>query len=113
MKISELYPRFDRCKSFYGKALIKEDGERIILQSYESDVAFYHKDRNSVAFGEDADYSNTTLRHVREFLRYIDAEYKRDSIQQLTNVQNHEKHKSFKKLIHALRVKGSEVFLSA
>lgn len=64
--IYDLMPMYDGRKSFYGKAkvIIMESGE-IILQSYDTFVASI-KDGEVIINGF---YSNTTLRHIKEFLK--------------------------------------------
>lgn len=60
-------PCLDRCKSFYGKAKVKEmeDGSKV-LQSYWTDVCMIDKDGNFVRLWDG--YSVTTMRHVNSFL---------------------------------------------
>lgn len=62
-----LNTRFDKAKSFYGKAQVleNEQEEIKILQSYETLVCII---KGNHAFFSDT-YSNTTLRHIKEFLR--------------------------------------------
>ena len=52
-------------KSFYGKARVSEENGVKTLISYQTDVA-YIKDGKAVVNGR---YSNTTARHIREFLK--------------------------------------------
>lgn len=47
---------------------IMEDNKEIIFQSYESTIAIYNKDKKSVVFGKDWDYSNTTRKHLYIFI---------------------------------------------
>ena len=61
----ELKCIFDRKKSFYGKANIKVEGNKLILISYGSEVAFI-KDNKPLVMGV---YSQTTSRHIKEFLK--------------------------------------------
>ena len=65
-EIYELFPRYDRRQSFYGKAyeLEHKDGT-IQLQSYSTIVA-YIKDGVAHVGGW---YSQTTGRHIKEFLK--------------------------------------------
>ena len=44
----ELTPKFDSRKSFYGKAKISFEGDRRLLLSYGSPVAFIEPDRPPV-----------------------------------------------------------------
>lgn len=61
----ELKPRYDRAKSFYKKAKVKEFDGKKVLQSYSTDVA---EITNGVPFVRGT-YSQTTTRHIKEFLR--------------------------------------------
>jgi len=63
--ITELTTQHDSRKSFYGKAKVIVEGNKISLQSYTTIVA---EISNGVAkvFGT---YSPTTLRHIKEFLQ--------------------------------------------
>lgn len=60
-----LSPRFDRRKSFYGKARVREEEGKRILQSYQTDVAEIVNGKAIVR----GTYSPTTLRHIKEFLK--------------------------------------------
>ena len=62
-----LNARFDSAKSFYGKAQVleNEQEEIKILQSYETYVCII---KGNHAFISDT-YSNTTVRHIKEFLK--------------------------------------------
>jgi len=61
-----LNTEYDSKKSFYNKALIKENGETIELYSYGLLVSYIIKDLNKViVLGT---HSQTTLRHIKEFL---------------------------------------------
>ena len=66
----ELAPVFDSCKSFYGKARVKVDGNALYLVSYSTVVATvtYLPDGAKLARITGI-YSRTTTRHIREFLR--------------------------------------------
>ena len=83
----ELIPEYDSRQSFYGKARIEMDMEGVVsLYSYNTLVC-YIKNKN-VVLCDAWDYSATTLRHVKEFLRQhgfkadskaqIQKDYKRD-----------------------------------
>lgn len=61
----ELSCQYDRKQSFYGKAKVRVEGNRTILTSYTTDVA-YIENGKAVVNGM---YSNTTLRHIKEFLK--------------------------------------------
>ena len=64
----ELTPKFDSRKSFYGKAKISFEGDRRLLLSYDTPVAFIEPDRPPVML-DGWDSTQTTLRHAREFLK--------------------------------------------
>ena len=77
--IYELTTRYDTRKSFYSKAIIMEDKNAITLLSYQTPVA---RIRNGVFeinsnISHELLYSNTTLRHIKEFYRQF-VEYKSD-----------------------------------
>ena len=61
----ELNTQYDGRKSFYGKANVIMEGERKTLRSYSTDVA-YIQNGEAVVNGI---YSQTTLRHIKEFLK--------------------------------------------
>ena len=62
---TELRCIYDSRKSFYGKAKISYINSVLILKSYNTNVA-YIKDNKVRVSGT---YSNTTLRHIKEFLK--------------------------------------------
>ena len=64
IKKAELEAIHDSSQSFYGKAKVEIDGNRIILYSYGSYVAFIE---NDVAYITGY-YSQTTMRHIKDFL---------------------------------------------
>lgn len=70
MRVYELSAYHDARQSFYGKAqVIEQDDGQTILQSYSTKVARIWTDDD----GEDhaevyGTYSQTTLRHIKEFL---------------------------------------------
>ena len=61
----ELETRYDSRKSFYGKATLRMDGNKLVLISYSTKVATI-EDGKAVVFGT---HSPTTLRHIKEFLK--------------------------------------------
>jgi len=63
----ELSARYDRRQSFYRKAYVEEKGGIKTLLSYRTKVCRI-KD-GKVTLLPDWNYSSTTVRHVREFLR--------------------------------------------
>ena len=66
----ELVPRYDSCKSFYGKAVVRKHDDYSTLVSYKTDVAVvkFTDNKFSVQVLEDV-LTPTTLRHVKEFLK--------------------------------------------
>jgi hypothetical protein len=65
-----LKAEFDGRKSFYGKAMFYTDPKtnRLILESYNSKVCYVENNQVFLIKGL-WDYSPTTLRHVKEFVR--------------------------------------------
>lgn len=56
-------------KGFYGKACVHEVNSYIIdLYSYDTRVCTVNRATHTIALREQWDRSNTTLRHIREFL---------------------------------------------
>ena len=78
--LSELTPKFDSRKSFYGKAKISFEGDRRLLLSYGTPVAFIEPDRPPVML-DGWDSTQTTLRHAREFFKQNDL--KAESLEQM------------------------------
>ena len=66
ISITELTPYYDHCKSFYGKAHILDCGNKFVLRSYETNVAYVDKKTKSL-HRLWSDWSATTGRHVNEF----------------------------------------------
>ena len=62
---TELRTEHDARASFYGKAKVRQENNRITLISYTTEVA-YIENGKAVVKGT---YSNTTLRHIKEFLK--------------------------------------------
>ena len=71
MQIYELTARFDRAKSFYGKAHIIETPQTITLQSYDTRILQYNKRTKKIKFlcRDMWAFSQTTNRHINEFLK--------------------------------------------
>lgn len=71
MRSYELTPVYDGRKSFYGKAQVDTCGCETTLYSYGVPVCKYDSQHGQGMFMlmDKWDYSATTLRHVREFLR--------------------------------------------
>lgn len=65
--IYELSTRFDSRASFYGKAQVVIEGDTETLCSYS--VPVVQKKGNTYLFSESWNASDTTLRHVKEYLR--------------------------------------------
>jgi len=63
--MNELKPRYDSAKSFYKKAKVKQQNGKLILQSYQTDVAEIVNGKPYVK----GTYSQTTTRHIKEFLQ--------------------------------------------
>ena len=57
---------YDSRKSFYNKAIVEENEKEIVLYSYNTKVAVIDKASNHCKIA--GTYSNTTLRHIKEFL---------------------------------------------
>jgi protocatechuate 3,4-dioxygenase beta subunit len=75
---TDLSPRYDSRKSFYGKArtYTDEKGNRVLI-SYQTKVAEIENGKPKV-YGT---YSATTLRHIKEFLQQNG--YKAESSKQI------------------------------
>jgi hypothetical protein len=68
---TELSPKHDARKSFYGKAWITDYGYKLVLTSYTTDVAVIDSASNDGILDRATvrgTYSQTTLRHIKEFL---------------------------------------------
>ena len=71
MKVRELRVKYAAQESFYMKAFVKEDNEgtEYLYSYYSLILTNYGK---ALKFEEDINlYSNTTMRHVREYLKQI------------------------------------------
>lgn len=66
MIVEELCAIYDDRASFYGKAHVLRSGKTEKLQSYETIVACIRAGKNPIVYGL---YSQTTTRHIKEFLR--------------------------------------------
>ena len=71
MKKYELLPVYDKSKSFYNKAIIEEESSIKKLYSYNTLVCTLSN--NNIILNDAVDqsllFSNTTLRHIKEFLK--------------------------------------------
>ena len=63
-----LEPKYSNRRSFYGKADVRTEGDAKILRSYDTDVVKIEGDEITVLC-EPKDLTQTTLRHIREFLQ--------------------------------------------
>lgn len=77
--MKELETIYDSRKSFYGKAHTFTRGNKLILQSYDTEVAWIGL-KNDIAEVKGT-YSQTTLRHIKEFLKQHG--FKADSSKQI------------------------------
>lgn len=77
---------YDSRKNFYGKARILFKGKDKYLYSYGTKVA-YIKNGEAVVLG---DYSQTTLRHIKEFLKQngFKAENKKQILKDYSKIKN-------------------------
>lgn len=65
--LKELYPLWDSRKSFYKKAYISYEGNGVYnLYSYNTLVCTI--DNNKIILNRYSFYSNTTIRHLKDFL---------------------------------------------
>lgn len=75
----DLSAKFDKAKSFYGKAVVEEDDEKLTLYSYKKKVCEIIKRvrkspdddmRDCVTIFTPEHYDSvTTVRHIKEFLK--------------------------------------------
>ena len=70
MIVKELKPLHDRAKSFYKKAKVQtmQDGTTE-LKSYNTIILKLDNNGNITRNADTDNYTNTTLRHVKEFLK--------------------------------------------
>lgn len=62
-----LMPKYDTRKSFYNKAVVEHTKNKATLYSYNTKVAAI--ENGKVKLFNAWDYSSTTLRHTKEFLK--------------------------------------------
>lgn len=69
-KVYELTARYDRRKSFYGKAQIIETPQTLTLLSYSTKILQYNKHTKKIKWicRDEWAYSQTTNQHICEFL---------------------------------------------
>ena len=70
MVMYDLEVRFGSQKSFYGKAIVieLENGNKKELYSYDTLIATIDYKKGTVIITDYGDYSNTTVRHLKDFL---------------------------------------------
>ena len=69
MKVTEMTTQNDSRKSFYGKAFELDKGRGIFaLRSYDTEVLTLNTKTNTLKLYGASIWSQTTLRHVREYL---------------------------------------------
>jgi hypothetical protein len=69
MYVLELKPTSQ--KSYYGKAIIVGVEHSVMLKSYDSFVATFDSEKNVLELNSYAFYSKTTLKHVKDFVKYM------------------------------------------
>ena len=80
MKMYELGCIYDPRESFYGKAKVVEDRGCQTLYSYDTPVAKINR-KGKVTLLTEWDYSQTTMRHIKEFMRQNG--FKADTVAQI------------------------------
>ena len=65
MQTYNLESKHDGRKSFYGKARVTETDDTKVLTSYQTEVAKISNGKATI----NGTYSDTTLRHIKEFLK--------------------------------------------
>ena len=88
--MEELKPQYDNRKSFYKKAIVKNENKKLILISYETEVCFIENNKVNIK----GFYSNTTLRHIKEFLKQNG--FKADNKKQIENDYINDKNNNLK-----------------
>lgn len=74
---TDLIPKYSNRKSFYSKARIKQEGNKIILISYNTEVAYIENGKCFVL----GQWGETTTSHIKEFLKQNG--FKADNITQI------------------------------
>jgi len=72
MQNYDLQAKYDSRNSFYGKAKVTDYGHKLVLTSYATDVAVIDSASNDGILDRATvrgTYSQTTLRHIKEFLK--------------------------------------------
>ena len=85
----------------HNNQFILENNKKVVFQSYDSIVVIFDKEKQTLTFGKDWDYSNTTLKHLYLFIGdYIWYDLGHDLRELLLDVMNsNNKRKGFQKLI--------------
>lgn len=78
MQMYELIARYDARQSFYHKAVVRVEKNKTTLYSYETPVAVVSKGKLKLL--PDWNYSNTTRRHVKEFVKQQNVESQYDEL---------------------------------
>jgi len=65
----DLRPMYDSRQSFYSKARVDDDKDSTKLYSYNTLICTIDKRNDTITFTDAYNYSQTTRRHLREFLR--------------------------------------------
>lgn len=95
VKTYNLDCKYDNAKSFYGKAKIKEVNNLKVLYSYNTLVCAIYENCYGKKYmlnwniQEELLFSNTTLRHIKEFLKqyYNNKEYTKKDIIHLEGIK--------------------------
>ena len=74
MEITELHPNYGSRKSFYNKAHVLDCGDKFVLCSYETNVAYINKENRNL-HRLWSDWSATTGRHINEFSHQFAGKY--------------------------------------
>jgi len=90
MNCVELTARYDARASFYGKAQVMTIGKKSTLLSYGTDVAeIRYTKHGPVVTYADFTFSQTTNRHIREFIRqYAPKEYSKFEPGKVKNISS-------------------------
>lgn len=73
-KLVDLEPRYDSAKSFYGKATIAFNPNKVELISYTTRICNYSETTKMLQFNPSFQNSRTTRRHVWEFIHFVEDE---------------------------------------
>ena len=79
MNKTELKAIYDNRQSFYGKAEILQEDNKIILKSYNTNILEYNTKTKKLTFltNNKNHFTQTTNRHINEFLRQFTNETKK------------------------------------